>query len=134
MILFDALVMNTDRHFGNFGLLKNNATGEFIDLAPIFDNGESLLSKAMPEVFLDKSSFLEYINRSEVNISYYGVSYDEVVKEFCNKKQIKMLRKLLEFKFRPHDTYNIDKNRLECLSLMIQSRAKRFIEILENKE
>lgn len=79
MILFDALVMNTDRHFGNFGLLKNNATGEFIDLALIFDNGESLLSKAMPEVFLDKSSFLEYINRSEVNISYYGVSYDEVV-------------------------------------------------------
>ena len=46
MILFDAIVMNTDRHFGNFGLLRNNKTGEFIDFAPIFDNGESLLSKA----------------------------------------------------------------------------------------
>lgn len=27
MILFDALCINTDRHYGNFGLLRNNHTG-----------------------------------------------------------------------------------------------------------
>lgn len=131
MILFDALCMNTDRHFGNFGLLRDNHSGEFIDFAPVFDNGESLLSKAMPNIFKKREEFISYINRSDVNISYYGVSYDDLVKEFCKKRHIKMLRKLVDFKFEKHKRYNLDSKRLDCLSLMIRLRAQRFIEILE---
>lgn len=133
MILFDALCMNTDRHYGNFGLLRNNHTGEFINFAPVFDNGESLLSKTLPATFENFDEFKEYIEKSEINVSYYGVSYDDLVREFCDKSHIKMLRKLVDFEFEKHARYNLQAKRLKCLNYMINSRARRFIDILENK-
>ena len=134
MILFDAICINPDRHFGNFGLLRNNHTGEFIDFAPIFDNGESLLSKTMPDVFKDLHIFKEYIEKDEVNVSYYGVSFDDLVKEFCSKSNIKQLRKLVDFKFEKHSSYNLPAKRLDCLSYMIQERAKRFITLINEEK
>lgn len=59
------------------------------------------------------------------------VSYDDLVKEFCKKRHIKMLRKLVDFKFEKHKRYNLDSKRLDCLGLMIRLRAQKFIEILE---
>lgn len=132
MILFDALVMNVDRHFGNFGLLRNNKTGKFIGLAPVFDNGESLLCKALPDVFLNYAEFKKYIEKDEVNISYYGISYNDLVKEFCNKSHITLLRKLLNFEFQKHSSYNLSSKRLRCLNYLIESRAKKFIDIINN--
>ncbi len=41
MLVFDALVYNEDRHFGNFGLLRDNHTGKIKASAPILDNGLS---------------------------------------------------------------------------------------------
>lgn len=43
MLSFDALILNTDRHFHNIGIICNTETDEY-RLAPIFDNGNSLLS------------------------------------------------------------------------------------------
>ena len=133
MILLDALTLNTDRHFGNFGFLRDNKTGKFIDLAPIFDNGESLLSKAMPSLFNNKEKFENYINSENNNISYYGVSYDKLVATFCNNEHVYKLRRLLNFKFDKHEKYNLEDNRLKALEKMIQKRASRFIGILDNK-
>ena len=42
MMVFDALIYNTDRHLTNFGVLRNSRTGELLDMAPVFDNGRSL--------------------------------------------------------------------------------------------
>lgn len=42
MICFDYLIHNEDRHYGNFGFLRNAETLEFINTAPIFDSGNSL--------------------------------------------------------------------------------------------
>ena len=42
MIVFDYIIANEDRHFGNFGLLRDPETLEWIGAAPIFDNGTSL--------------------------------------------------------------------------------------------
>ena len=42
MLQFDYLINNTDRHFGNFGFIRNVNTLEFQGVAPIFDNGNSL--------------------------------------------------------------------------------------------
>ena len=39
MLVFDAVIYNEDRHFGNFGVLRDNHTGKIIKPAPIFDNG-----------------------------------------------------------------------------------------------
>ena len=42
MLQFDYLINNTDRHLGNFGFIRNVNTLQFIGMAPIFDNGNSL--------------------------------------------------------------------------------------------
>ena len=133
MILLDAITFNIDRHFGNFGLLRDNKTGKFIDFAPIFDNGEGLLSKADIDIFKSKDDFLKYINNPNNNISYYGISFDKLVSKYCNKTHAEKLRKLLNFTFEKHPKYNLDDNRLKLLQTMIQERSRRFINIIESK-
>ncbi|MFI3214660.1 MAG: hypothetical protein R3Y24_15190 [Eubacteriales bacterium] len=43
MLSFDALILNTDRHFHNIGFIINSKTDQF-SYSPIFDNGNALLS------------------------------------------------------------------------------------------
>lgn len=43
IIILDYLVLNEDRHTGNFGFIYNYRTNKF-KIAPIFDNGNSLFS------------------------------------------------------------------------------------------
>ena len=42
MIICDFILANKDRHFNNFGVIRNVETLEFERIAPIFDNGCSL--------------------------------------------------------------------------------------------
>ena len=41
-LLLDFITLNEDRHFGNFGIIRETNTGEFLRPAPIFDTGASL--------------------------------------------------------------------------------------------
>ncbi len=42
ILVVDYIINNVDRHYGNFGFIRDAATLEFKGLAPIFDNGNSL--------------------------------------------------------------------------------------------
>jgi hypothetical protein len=42
MIAIDFFIGNEDRHRGNFGILRNADTLDWVKIAPIFDNGNSL--------------------------------------------------------------------------------------------
>lgn len=42
MIVCDFIIANKDRHFNNFGVIRDVNTLEFVGVAPIFDNGCSL--------------------------------------------------------------------------------------------
>ena len=42
MITLDYIIANEDRHFGNFGLLRDPDKLEWIGAAPVFDSGTSL--------------------------------------------------------------------------------------------
>lgn len=43
VLRLDALILNQDRHFNNLGVIINQETGQIRE-APIFDNGDSLMS------------------------------------------------------------------------------------------
>ena len=43
MIMSDFLITNTDRHWENFGILRDPHTLKFLSLAPIFDSGTSMM-------------------------------------------------------------------------------------------
>lgn len=44
-ILTDYILTNTDRHFNNFGVLRDTKTLAFVGMAPIFDSGNSMFWK-----------------------------------------------------------------------------------------
>ena len=45
MLAVDYIICNTDRHYGNFGFIRNIDTLQFEGVAPIYDNGTSLWNK-----------------------------------------------------------------------------------------
>ncbi|MDO5862146.1 MAG: excisionase [Thermoplasmata archaeon] len=49
MALADFVMMNTDRHLGNYGLLRRADTLEWIGPAPVYDTGTSLMCKSTTE-------------------------------------------------------------------------------------
>lgn len=49
MAVFDSIIANTDRHSGNFGVLRDNRTGEILGTAPLFDHNVSLFSRDFDE-------------------------------------------------------------------------------------
>ena len=46
-MIIDFLIENTDRHYGNFGFIRDVNTLKFIKPAPVFDNGTSLWCDAL---------------------------------------------------------------------------------------
>ncbi len=72
MYILDFLIMNEDRHLNNFGIIRDVNTLKWLDVAPIFDNGQSLN--------------LPYYSDDEVIISgegrfFYNVEkFDKIIK------------------------------------------------------
>ena len=62
-IMTDFVITNTDRHFNNFGILRDTDTLKFVGMAPIFDSGNSMfwncpnLLKGNDLLDIDVSSF-----------------------------------------------------------------------------
>ncbi len=48
MITLDYIIANEDRHFNNFGVLRNAETLEWMGMAPIYDSGSSLGYDKLP--------------------------------------------------------------------------------------
>ena len=126
MLVFDAVIINEDRHFGNFGLLRDNHTGEFISAAPIFDNGNSLLCRAMKSDF--DGDLDSYISE-RTNPYGPGNDYFELAEKVIGPRQKKELRKLIGFRFRESDLTNLPSWRLTALEEMIQNRVRKLLAI-----
>lgn len=127
MLVFDALIFNTDRHYGNFGFLVDNSTNKPIGFAPIFDNGMSLFNFAMDE---DLQNIQEYAKTRRP--AFEGVSYEELVKTFLSARQMEKLRHMINFKFEKHPRYNLSANRLKIIESFIQMRVRELLAIKIN--
>ena len=128
MMLFDSIIANKDRHFGNFGMLVDNNTGAYLRPAPIFDNGYSLFYSAAASD-LTKDIWQSYVQT--LHCKY--LSLDMQAQIFVAKRHLPALRKLLNFKFTKHPKYNIADSTLELMSKFIQQRAARSIELYYQK-
>ena len=127
MLIFDALIYNEDRHFGNFGLLRDNMTGEFIAPAPMFDHGHALFSQASPEKFNDLDSYAKTLTTP-----YEGLTFDKIVTEVAGKTQIAQLRKMANFSFTRHPSLNLPEERLQKIERFIKTRAVRMLALIRS--
>ena len=121
MLVFDAVIYNEDRHFGNFGVLRDNRTGSVLGAAPIFDNGLSLFNYAMQ----DDMNHLDEYARTRANP--YGIPYETVCREVMGNKQRAQLHGLINFRFTRHPAYNWPEERLKPIEEHIQWRVRELL-------
>lgn len=124
MLVFDAVVYNEDRHFGNFGLLRDNHSGEILRPAPLFDHGISLFNYAMPDDISDLDAYAK--TRSP---AYPDVTFESICAEVCGKPQVAALRRLIGFTFKRHPLTNWPEERLHSIERHIQHRIRQLLEL-----
>ncbi|SFC80733.1 HipA domain-containing protein [Ruminococcus albus] len=126
MIVFDYIIANEDRHFGNFGLLRDADTLELKGAAPMFDNGTSLwydkLTSQIPSADITCKPFkkthgeqLKLISDiSWLDLSKLDGIDDEISEIFSDDK----IRKF------------IDHERANMIVTQIRKRIDRLLEIV----
>ena len=125
MLVLDAIIMNTDRHFGNFGFIVDNKTNKIVAPAPLFDHGNALLNFAGRDDLESVEALKEYAD------TLVPCVYDDFIgtaKKVLTNKHREGLRKLLEFEFKKNSRYNLPDKRLKMLEKMIQQRAKVLLD------
>ena len=121
MMIFDALIYNTDRHQGNFGFLVDSRTNKPVKLAPIFDNGLGLFPYAMEEDFKDLTAY------ANTRVSAFDVAFDDIAREYISDRQRRKLLKAVNFRFIPDKNYNLPAKRLKAIEKFIQARARELL-------
>lgn len=92
MFILDYLILNEDRHLNNFGIIRDVNTLKWIDMAPIFDNGQSLnildyndeelIVNGQGRIFYSVDDFDSIISKV-TNIKRFDLSkLDSIVSEF----------------------------------------------------
>ena len=135
MFILDYLMLNTDRHLKNFGVIRNVNTLEWVRTTPIFDTGQSMEC----DKYLDEMNFSSGTEKFFTNTNK---NYEDILKvigkDIVNIDIHKLdglcdeYRSLLE-KYK--DKLDISSKRIEKLVSGLQKRIiklERNIEI--NKE
>ena len=120
MFVFDAVICNTDRHFGNFGLLVDSLSNQVIAPAPLFDHGNSLFNFAGEDFMKSEETLENYIRTLQPCV------YDDFIAtatSFMSDDNREQLRHLLTFKFKRHSRYNLPNHDLSLIERQIRKRA-----------
>ena len=126
MLVFDALICNTDRHFGNFGLLVDSHTNKILRPAPLFDHGNSLFNYAGQENWRSEDLLDEYA------ATLLPSAYDDFFKtaeSVLTAELTKKLRSALEFKFVDEGKYRYPTKTVRLIEKQIRKRASRILDL-----
>lgn len=133
MILFDAIIGNVDRHYGNVHLLRN-IDGTMVG-APILDNGASVLAQSMTSISfllgnkivdkIDRSSMAEKTHQAQISLikTIHGISFN------IPAKTIQILNEL-------EPTLNLISSykRRECIKKYLTLRLHKYLGYIKHNE
>jgi hypothetical protein len=125
MIVLDALIFNTDRHFGNFGFLVDNRTNKIVAPAPLFDHGNALFNFAGKDDLQSDQTLKTF---ADTQIPCVYEDFVPAAKQVLTPTHKEGLRHLLNFKFKKHSHYNLPNHRLKLIEKQIQRRAKELLD------
>lgn len=125
MLVFDAVISNTDRHFGNFGFMVDNKTNQISAPAPLFDHGNSLFNYAGRDD-LENFAALEAYAATLMPCTYDD--FTGTAKKALTPELREGLRHLLDFKFKKHSRYNLPDKRLKLMEQFVQKQARVLLE------
>ena len=123
MILFDALACNPDRHAANFGVLRDNHTGQVIGPAPLFDHNQSLF----PYIMEDELDQLPKFGDERYFPRMTNLSFKDQLGVFMSAEEHKLLRNAIGFEFHNHPQYPVPQTRLDALNSYIKVRTNELL-------
>jgi hypothetical protein len=129
MLVFDALIYNDDRHFGNFGVMRDNRTGEITRPAPLFDHGLSLFSRAVEDEIENLDAYAK--TRTP---AYPIVTFESIVKSVITPRQTEQLRRMINFEFTRHPLYNLPERRLKAIENHLQKRVVQLLDLAKERD
>lgn len=124
MLILDAVILNTDRHYGNFGFLVDNANNRIAAPAPLFDHGNSLLNLIAKDAVNDRNAAMQYVG------TLLPCVYDDFIddaKPLLTHENRNNLRKLLNFSFKRHARYNLPEPRLKLVEAVVHEQARKLL-------
>ena len=124
MIVFDAIVCNTDRHYGNFGILVDSRTNRPVAPAPLFDHGNSLFNLAGKENWENEARLQEY---ADTLLPCVYEDFIEAAKAVLDEPLQAKVRKLLTYEVPKRGRYNYTDEKLKLLSRIVRKRAQLVI-------
>ena len=125
MIIFDAVIFNTDRHYGNFGVLVDSKTNQIVAPAPLFDHGNALFSLAGMDALASNEGMTKYAK------TLLPCVYDDFVAEaraVMTHEDRNRLRSLLNIRLKRHSRYNLPPERLALIEKQISRRVRELLE------
>ena len=121
MMVFDALICNTDRHLTNFGILRDSRTGAFLGSAPLFDNGRSLFFNLAYEQVGDIA------RESRFSLpSWPQVTFEEQARRLMGTAQQAQLERLAGFEFENSGDMPFPEAYLRGLAAFVRQRAEEL--------
>lgn len=121
MCILDALLLNTDRHSGNFGILYDNDTMQVQKMAPVFDNNRSLLF----DFDNDQLKHTEWCIRHCA--PRLGTDFIATARGLLTDSIRSDLTRLRDFRFVPHPDILIEPERLERLTEAVQFQLNAIL-------
>lgn len=122
MCILDALILNTDRHLGNFGVLINNDTMEVRGMAPVYDNNRSLLFDMDMEQLTKHRNWC--IQKCEPR---FGTGFIPTAKGMLTGDLRAELEQLRGFEFQQHPQFSAEQERLDVLSEIVNWQIEQIL-------
>lgn len=122
MCVLDALILNTDRHLGNFGVLVENETQRVLRMAPVYDNNRSLLFD-MDDEQLKKTAWC-----IGTCAPRFGTDFVATARGMLTDAIRQDVEALADFRFAQHPRISASEERLERLSAIVQEQVRRVLE------
>jgi hypothetical protein len=129
MIAIDFIIGNTDRHTGNFGIIRDADSLEWLKVAPIFDNGNSLFynEKDADNITDNTDSFCKWFresNKEKLSLIDYPEWYDS----FSADKIVNIVYSGLE------QNENTSSAKRAKVAEIVKLRLKEFVNIISKKK
>lgn len=121
MIVLDAVILNPDRHFGNFGFIVNNDTFKIKNFAPVFDHNLALVARGMYKSIEEDSAYAKSLGHK------IGSDFVSIARAMLTDRTKSILHQLQEFSFKRHKTYNLSAKRLSFLSNLVRSQVSSIL-------
>lgn len=124
LLTIDFLIENTDRHYGNFGFIRNVNTLKFTGPAPVFDSGTSLWCEALnTEIgsWQKVMPFKETHKEQSRLINSFNINCNEL------EKVHEIVKTVLSFS--PY----LDKERIEKVTVAVENRVHVLGNIINEK-